>query len=436
MLWRKKKKRVLGIGLDGMPHSLFLRLAEDGHIPNLKRLADANHLKRMNSVYPTVSSVAWSSFSSGTNPGGHGIYGFVDRTPGTYDIFIPTASNKVSDCVWDHLGRAHKRSVVINIPVTYPPKDINGVLIAGFLCTNIDKVTTTSRLIPKLKEMGYVIDVDAYKAQKEKSALMDELFNAVRRRGEAARYLMETEDWDFFFCHFMETDRLYHFFWDEYASSDPTFGPKFYEFHRALDEEVGKLVEMAGDGVELIILSDHGFCRIKKEVQLNKWLQDEGYMTLRPDFDPKKQLNNIDPQDTRAFSLIPGRIFLNLEGREPGGTVAPGDEAKALLQEIAARAKELKDPDTGEPIIDKVFYRDEIYSGPAVDRAADLIVHPYDGYDIKGTIKADSLTRREHLEGMHTYDDALLLTTQEMDLGPRNDISGIMGHILAMLGAS
>ena len=113
---------------------------------------------------------------------------------------------------------------------------------------------------------------------------------------------------------------------------------------------------------------------------------------------------------------------------------AAGAEAEAVLDEIAAKVKDLKDPDSGEPIIDKVFRRDETYSGPAIEQAADMIVHPCDGYDVKGTIKADSLTRREHLEGMHTYDDALLLTTQEMDLGPGNDISGITKHIPATLG--
>ncbi len=118
---KSKKKRVVVIGLDGVPYSFVREMANRGELPNLQSLLREGSLSRMNSTVPCVSSVAWSSYMTGRNPGKHNIYGFVDRDPKSRDIYIPTSKNMGCQTLWEVLGRHGKRVLVINVPLTYPP---------------------------------------------------------------------------------------------------------------------------------------------------------------------------------------------------------------------------------------------------------------------------------------------------------------------------
>ncbi|HZS93313.1 MAG TPA: alkaline phosphatase family protein, partial [Chloroflexota bacterium] len=108
-----------------------------------------------------------------------------------------------------------------------------------------------------------------------------------------------------------------------------------------------------------------------------------------------------------AFSLDPGRIYVNLAGREPAGSVSRADYA-ALVDELAGKLADLRDPESGDRMIQHVYRADDIYNGPLRDKAPDLLIMPYDGYDIKGTFETTSLTGRGKLVGMHKYDNATL----------------------------
>ncbi|MBV9279682.1 MAG: alkaline phosphatase family protein, partial [Chloroflexi bacterium] len=198
---------------------------------------------------------------------------------------------------------------------------------------------------------------------------------------------------------------LHHFMWQYMEEDDPRYGPMFLDAYRQIDRLAGRIIgKLRGGDDELIVLSDHGFTTLKREVYLNVWLEEEGYLRFRPG--PRKDLETIAPS-TRAFSLDPGRIYVNLAGREPGGSVSP-EERERLLQDMASRLRGLRDPDNGDVIVRDVFRRDDIYHGPLRDRAPDLLVMPCDGYDIKGTFDATTLTGRGPLVGMHKYDNATL----------------------------
>jgi uncharacterized sulfatase len=201
---------------------------------------------------------------------------------------------------------------------------------------------------------------------------------------------------------FMETDRLHHFMWQYMESDDPTYAPKFLAAYRQIDEIAGRIIKKLRDDDELIIMSDHGFTTLLKEVYLNVWLEQEGYLQFIAG--REKGLDSMSPQ-TRAFSLDPGRIYVNLQGREPSGTV-PADELGGVLSELEVRLRALCDPETGTPIVQDVYRADDIYRGPLRGRAPDLLVMPYDGYDIKGTFESTELTGRGKLVGMHKYDNA------------------------------
>lgn len=415
------RQRVLVLGIDGVPFSLMKALIEDDLLPHFRVALSQGSLKRMNSVLPCVSSVAWASYMTGMNPARHNIFGFMDRVPQTMEMFVPTSKHMAAETLWEWLSRNGKKVVVINVPGTYPPRTVNGLLIAGFLCVNIDKISYPREVAHELKAMGYRIDIDSWKARRSRDDFLAEVNDALDKRFEAAFGLMNRVDWDFFQLHIMETDRINHFLWKQWKDGDPVYGPLFLEFYQKLDGYLGALMERIGDGTELVILSDHGFCELKQEVFLNHWLQQEGFLKMRKESD---SLRDIHPE-SRAYSLYPGRIYVNLKGRESTGGVEEGREYEMTRQNLIEGLLGIRDPEKGEPIIRRVQRSEEVYNGPYLSRAPDLLAIPHNGYDLKGSFAKPTLTTRSEVMGMHTYDDALLFV-RNREIQKQDNGFGIM----------
>jgi predicted AlkP superfamily phosphohydrolase/phosphomutase len=430
----KKPKRVVFVGLDGTPYTFMQRLIAEGRAPNAARLAEQGSLLRMDSMWPWVSSVAWSSMMTGVNPAKNNIFGFIDRDPATYKQFIPTARNMKATTLWEVLSRAGKKVIVVNVPVTYPPRQVNGILVSGFLSPSLDKAVTPASYLPTLKSLGYVVDADPWKARESKDLALQEVNAALEARIRTLFHLVENEAWDYLHLHFMETDRLHHFLWQQMEEGHPTYAPAFYDFYRRIDDMLGQLASKLDDNTTLMWMADHGFCTIKKEVYVNRWLMDNGWLKLRivpPD--RKKGLNEIDPESV-AYSLDPGRVVIRVRGREKEGQVAPGTEYERVRDEIGAAALQMRDPDSGEPIFQAVFKREELYHGPYLEQAADLILAPYDGYDPKGPLYKETLTYKgDELVGMHTFDDAQLYVGGQTIPQKRFSVLNVMPTILDLL---
>jgi predicted AlkP superfamily phosphohydrolase/phosphomutase len=358
----------------------------------------------MNSSLPDVSAVAWTSVNTGMNPAKHGIYGFVDRKPGTTAMEVMTASHVRAKTIWQLASDAGRRAVAINVPLSYPPQTINGVVISDFLAPALDKAVYPTTLLPVLQELGYRIDTDPWAARQSLDAFVDDFRVTAGKRAEAVLHLMDSEAWEFFMVVFMETDRLHHFMWQYMESGDPTYAPKFMDAYRQIDEIAGRIIGRLRDDDELIIMSDHGFTTLLKEVYLNVWLEQQGYLQFEEG--NVKGLESITAR-TRAYSLDPGRVYVNLQGREPSGTVLP-DDLNEVLTELEGKLRDLRDPESGKPIVKDVFRADDIYHGPLRGRAPDVLVMPHDGYDIKGSFDSSELTGRGKLVGMHKYDNATL----------------------------
>lgn len=409
-LFGKRSPRLVVIGLDGTPFTFAQRMIQEGRMPNLARIAEGATLARIKSVYPTVSSVAWSCYMTGVNPARHGIFGFIDRQPGSYETTIPTSRRMIAKTLWEMLGEAGKKVIVMNVPVTYPPRPVNGILIGGFLSPKLDRAVYPPDKVPLLQSLGYRIDTDPWLARESKDKLFGDVQDCLARRERTLLHLMDHEPWDFFQCHIMETDRLYHFAWEQYATDDRQYAPRFYEIIHQIDALLGQVLQRVEQaGAELMVLSDHGFCTLQYEVYVNTWLAEKGWLKL-PDPRPERvQLKDVGPR-SHVYSLDPGRVFINLQGREPAGTVPQAEYEQWREQAAAAALDELRDPQTGEPMLEKVVRREDIYHGPELEQAADLILVPRDGYDLKGALGKGTLTfKGDALVGMHTYDDAMLV---------------------------
>jgi predicted AlkP superfamily phosphohydrolase/phosphomutase len=417
------KKSIFVLALDGTPYSFLNNLFDFGIMPNFKKLVNTQNFRVMNSVYPPISSVAWSSFMTGRNPAGHNIFGFIEREPESMEVYVPTAKNIKSKTIWEYLSEHDKKIFTINVPLTYPPKKINGIMICGFLATDILKGTFPANVGRKLLDNGYQIDVDTIKARTDLAGFIKELNFVLDKRLETIIDFYNQKHWDFFMAHIMATDRLHHFVWEYMKNKDPYWTEQFYNIYKKIDGFIEILLNKIPQNSEFIILSDHGFTTLKKEVFINKWLFDNNYLKFVTQ-KPPENLTDIHT-DSKAYSLIPGRIYINLKGREKTGSVLPGFEYEKIREELKEKLKQIKDSETGENIIEDVLTKEELYRskhGIAYNinststfnkedpyyYAPDLMIINKEGYDFKGNLWMDKFMDKGPIVGMHTYDNAFL----------------------------
>jgi predicted AlkP superfamily phosphohydrolase/phosphomutase len=403
-MWFKKKPRVLVIGLDGTPLSFVKEKMDEGVLPSFKKLLSQGSLVEITSTHPFVSCVAWSTYMTGKNAAKHNIFGFIDRKPGTYSIYIPNGSNMTSKTLWENLSDEGKSVLVMNVPVTYPPRKVNGYLVSGFLAPKIDGGTYPAELAVKLKAHDYELDIDPWRARENLDNLYPDLMRVFKARTQMFMNLYGEKKWDFAQLHVMETDRLYHFMWEHMEQGHPKYAKEFMGVLTAIDEFLGAVDDSVGDDVTIIVMSDHGFCSVRKEIYLNRFLEEKGYLKYKQD--DAKSLEHIDPSQTQVFCMDPGRFYINLEGREAQGIVSRADY-DGVREKLMADLAELAD-DEGNKVIKDILTKDEIYSGPSFDIAPDVIINPVDGYDPKGAFGKKTLTGKGPIVGMHTHHDAML----------------------------
>ncbi|MHC4789423.1 MAG: alkaline phosphatase family protein, partial [Planctomycetota bacterium] len=234
-----RPKRLVGIGLDGFPYSLAEELMYDGVMPNLHRLAERGEMRRIKSVYPTVSGVAWSAFQTGKGPAEFGVYGFVELER-DFELRIPNYRDLKCKTLWERLSEAGKNFAALGVPMTYPAPKVNGFLVSGFLAPQLDeRAVSRQGVLDQLKGMKYEIDIDPSVAAASPEQFVEDLKRVSEARQEAALKLLgQEEEWDLFFLHVMDTDRLHHFMW---PSADGGGAPGFfYEFYRKLADSIGK----------------------------------------------------------------------------------------------------------------------------------------------------------------------------------------------------
>ncbi|MFP4634134.1 MAG: alkaline phosphatase family protein [Candidatus Aenigmatarchaeota archaeon] len=385
--------KTVAIGIDGVPPEVMEGLVGEGVMENFGRLMEEGKFSRMESSLPAVSSASWSSIITGKNPGEHGVYGFSDMIEGTYSLRFNNFRSLKSKAFWE---RNNKRNVIMNVPSTYPAEETNGVHISGFVSPDFEKAVYPETLKEKLKEMNYRVDVDSEKGHKSKRLLFKELFDVLDARIEAYRHLWDREDWDTFKLVFTGSDRLEHFLWDAWEDEGHEHREKFLEYFRRVDEVIGEVDSKMDEDDSLIILSDHGMEGVKKNVNLNGWLVEEGLLNLREE---GKRYNRVG-KGSKAFALEHGRIYLNREGKYPRGSVSE-DEEEDILNEIKGKLMDLER--NGEKVVKEVHRGEDIYKGEEVGKAPDLVVVPKSGYRLRGKME-EKVFEDDSFQGMHNRD--------------------------------
>ena len=434
--------KVFVLSLAGVSRAFLRRHGEDGLLPSLAQLLTEGDMKDLRTVSPPVSLVAWSSYMTGVNPGRHGVYGFVDRRPGTYELFVPNSSNIAAPTLWEVLSRAGRRVLVVNVPASYPPRPVNGILVSGLLSPSLETATYPAAVSRLLLGMNYRIDVDAKLGKSDRDLFLADLDLAVRKRFEASTVLMKKAGWDFFHLHVMETDRINHLLWKDYERSGSPYREAFLSFYRTLDDLIGELITRLPPDCDVVMLSDHGFCLLKKEVYLNRFLEERSWL----EFEHRKprRLADMIPE-SKAYSLLPGRVYLNLRGREPKGSVLGEDEYRGFREGLAADLLSLTDPLTGEAVAVEVLPGEEVNGNRAwgpfpvatserVPAPCDLLVLPRDGYDIKGYLDRQSVFGKSVFTGMHSTDGAFVFLRGRRIKARNPHFTDLFPTVLDMMG--
>jgi predicted AlkP superfamily phosphohydrolase/phosphomutase len=459
----QKSNRVMIIGLDGATWDALDPWIKDGSLPNLAKLRQSGSWGALLSSIPPITPAAWSTFMTGKRPGKHGVFHFIklfeDNSFSDGKPELVNARSLRSSTLWDIMGHNGRQVVLINVPMTYPPRPVNGVMITGLLTPKNASVFTYPPELSK-EITDYQIDLDRFIDKKpfqddfdpEVTAptlsLVEEFRDMLEKRARVSFSLMESNSWDCFMVVFTGTDRMGHYLWpyhhshrDANLSGQMYDGPEVQQLHQAvhsyyirLDEIVGELVEKAGEEVTVIVMSDHGMGPAhSKWVHCNNWLQQQGWLVSKSSdagvASPDGWLKRLGlPRDKvgRIIRQIPGLagshllrkasstrsatvdvnrskaycvpIFFNIMGVRIN---LEGEEKEALRQQIMQGLKEIVDPETGQGVVQQVCRGEDYYYGPYADNIPDIIaiVAPEYGYSYHLSRYSAIVTKRQTVSG-------------------------------------
>ncbi|MEA3239499.1 MAG: alkaline phosphatase family protein, partial [Candidatus Bipolaricaulota bacterium] len=269
-------ERVFVIGLDGVGFPLIRPWLEEGHLPHLRDLFFQGAAGELTSIIPPLTGPAWATFQTGVNPGKHGVLGWTKRNG--YNISVVNGSDIKYPTLWELASKNGRRVVSIGLPMTYPPRVVNGVIIPGMLTPKSDKAPSYP---PEAYEELHAA-VPGYRFFPECSHLLTlrgkvtSLRASVRGRTEAAEHFLKKDDWDLLMIHFQTTDKAQHDLWGVKKNKP------LLEVFKEVDRNVGRLVQEAKKAqATVIVLSDHGMGPQDFTFSINTWLLSEGYLQLK-----------------------------------------------------------------------------------------------------------------------------------------------------------
>lgn len=375
--------KILVIGLDCAAPEILL---EDEGLTNFRRLMGLGCYGQLESVIPPITVPAWMCMATSQDPGSLGVYGFRNRVDHSYTGLGIVDSRSIQEItIWDQLAREGKRSIIVGVPPSYPPRKVNGICVGCFMTPDPSQVTYTSppRVKTEISRLlgDYPVDVKGFRTD-DKEWLREQIFAMSRKQFQLVKHLLQTGEWDYFQFVDIGLDRVQHGFWQYHDPEHVRYEPGnpyrdvIADYYLHLDQQMGEVLELLDDDTVVLVVSDHGAQRLDGGFCVNEWLVREGLLVLNdyPDeVTPFDQLD-VDWTKTRAWGAggYYARIFINVNGREPDGVVAQSgyemfrDDLKAELEATL--------DDRADPLGTLVFKPEEVYK-TVRNVAPDLIVH-------------------------------------------------------------
>lgn len=299
------KNRVVVIGLDGATFDLITPWVRAGKLPTLARLLDESTAAPLESVLHPFTAQAWSSMVTGANQGKHRIFDFWERDFHTYGFRLTNASFRSLPALWTLLSQAGRHVIVLNVPMTFPPEAVNGVLVSGWDTPGMGAAFTyplelKAELTALANGQPYVIVPDDWKYSTAQRAdkVLSELQREIDVRFAVVTNLMQREPWDLCFFVVSALDGAAHFLWKYHDPAHPLYDaqglaehftedPLLQVYQRA-DQRLGEFLQTLPPDVYVLVVSDHGEGPLEDiEIHLNLWLAEQGLLTLHAAGSPR-----------------------------------------------------------------------------------------------------------------------------------------------------
>ena len=451
--------RVLIVGLDGATFDILRPLAEQGRLPNLQRMLDAGAAGVLQSTIPPVTPAAWTSLFTGKNPGKHGIYDFQDFDLESY-TFSPLRTDMHREkTLWQLLGEAGLRSIIWDVPFTYPPRPLEGWMLTGYGTPRVPGTVFThpADLVDRVPaELRAEIRVALPNTNFDRSqAFIDSWWQIMEGRERLLSWLIDNQPWDLFSVVFSITDTMAHVFWTYVDPAHPNYlkpeAPKFREAffgaYERCDRILGQLRERAGEDVVTLVMSDHGFGSVRPRQYIFRRLMERGDVrTAGGKLTPRNRLmkwasgvylrfpflrewvKGLAPGSRKALTksltgagLMPGRanldnagsnviptnfglrMWVNDRSRFPGGPI-PAEAREDFVSELIEYLVADRDPINGRPILNAVHRGEDLYHGPSIEKRPDLVIEYANHFEFEAEATGDN----PHTEGGHTLQGILL----------------------------
>lgn len=396
------------LGLDGANWDLLAPWLDEGRIPNIAALREEGASADMESELPPVTCPNWRCYSSGKNPGKLGVFWWEKIDTESRTLSTPTSRSFRSADFWDYLNEEGKTVGMVNLPMTYPPFEVDGFMVAGGPGSEQEEYTYPTELGDRLDEQGYRIHPEIPVTANDDVEVARGLVDLIDDRLQTFRQLLKAEDPDVAHLTVFYINVLQHFFYRD----DPT--PRAWE---VIDEHVGAIREEHPEAT-LFLMSDHGCKAVDTFLYANSWLEEEGYLVTETDASDavsdlginKKRLSKAAHRlgvHDLVTTLAPEWLTASIPEDEEGfkreqklekvdwdhslavasgqGLIYVIDDDTATTERLVADLESLTSPD-GASVASEVLSSEEAYEGPHVSEAPDIVFDQRPGVHTSGAI--------------------------------------------------
>jgi predicted AlkP superfamily phosphohydrolase/phosphomutase len=443
--------RVLLIGWDGADWRILDPMLEAGALPNLAGLIERGGRATLNSVLPIHSWSAWPSFLTGVDPADHGVFDILESRDGSRRQF-PVSFRSIRERTFlADLTAAGVETVMVNVPLTFPPPRIKGKLIAGGVLPRRRPFTHPESLADEMEKAGAPFPINGMSwttYRNRPDPFLEEAMAVTRARQKATEHLLDTTDWQVACVVFVATDRVQHCL-AKYVSNDhPNFSSlskepvaeRIRDVYRQLDDGLGRLLERASPDDLVLFMSDHGFHSCTHAVHMDRLLERLGLLEFSASnavfgpmqWGPMRTLARkvydvlglhgkvplpqpVNWSKTRVYTSVRTTgegVSVNLAGREPQGTVDPADLDRAR-DDAAEKLLSFVDPSTGRRPVVAVRRREEVFKGKFADEAPDLLLESDPLYSL--THARTAVEPADWLSGDHRLQGVLAAAGSSVD---------------------
>lgn len=417
--------KLFVLGLDGASYKLIQRFMGENKLPEFHRLEEEGIFQRMGTTIPPHTAPGWMSIFSGTGPGQHGIYQFWDTQAENYCGEFMGSGHLAVPALWEILNIYGLRTALVNIPMTYPPKELNGINITWPLANTLHYAWPRD-ILKKISSYGGHYTSDINNMFHGDFHYIEQAIEVTKKRVKTVKYLIEQEEWDLCISVFTEIDRVSHFYWQFFDPASPMydegaedcFKNALEEIYMETDKAIGEIRKMLPEDAEFMLVSDHGFTVGRMDFYLQTFLMKNAWLYLKEqkETDAFSDINwfhtkfggkkyEVDFERTRAYMAAPGSygVNINVKGRQKNGIVSWSryEEERDKLIKLLGSVSDSE----GEPLFERVVKREEVYHGDRVNRAPDIILIPKDyGIMVHHRICDDVLFGPPEQKGMHDED--------------------------------